>query len=206
MFIEDDDYDNDRQEAIQSILTSAMGRAAQSLEKIIDSDVIASVPSVNWVNKNNLEASLSKINLPDNSIVMRQSFRGHLRGEMIILLEQGAKHYQLGKVMGYEDKMTSINVQELTLEFANILSGACISGLSEQLNIKLSFGSPTLLSNSASLFTVFSGKKLHWIDALFMDVGYTVNSISMKTHLILCMIEEDSHELYRIIDLQLGQQ
>jgi len=205
MFIEDDDYDNDRQEAIQSILTSAMGRAAESLEKIIDSDVVVSIPSVNWVNKNNLSETLAKINLPDQSIIMRQSFRGHLRGEMIILLEQGAKHYQLGRVMGYEERMTSINVQELTLEFANILSGACINGLSEQLEIKLNFGSPSLLSNNASLLNVFSGKKLQWNDALFMDVGYTVNSIAMKTHLILCMIEEDSHELYRIIDLQLGQ-
>jgi len=205
MFIEDDDYDNDRQEAIQSILTSAMGKAAKSLEKIIDSDVETSVPSVNWINRNNLEGSLSKIILPDKSIVMRQSFRGHLRGEMIILLEQGAKHYQLGRVMGYEKKMTPMNIQELTLEFANILSGACISGLSEQLNIKLSFDSPSLLSSQASVCDVFSGKGLQWIDALFMDVGYTVNSIEMKTNLILCMIEEDSHELYRMIDLQLGQ-
>ncbi|MGH1441708.1 MAG: hypothetical protein ACRBBR_16465 [Cellvibrionaceae bacterium] len=204
MFIEDD-YDNDRQDAIQSILTSAMGRAAKSLEKIIDSNVVASVPSVNWINKNNLKDSLSKINLPDKSIVMRQSFRGHLRGEMLILLEQGAKHYQLGGVMGYEEKMSPLNIQELTLEFANILSGACISGLSDQLNIKLTFGSPTLLSSKASVHDVLNGKNLQWIDALFMDVAYTVSSIEMKAHLMLCMIEEDSHELYRIIDLQLGQ-
>jgi len=203
MFIEDD-YDNDRQDAIQSILTSAMGRAAKSLEKIIDSNVVPSIPSVNWINKNNLKDSLSKINLPDKSILMRQSFRGHLRGEMLILLEQGAKHYQLGRVMGYEEKMSSLNVQELTLEFANILSGACISGLSDQLSIKLTFGSPTLLGNKASVYDVLSGKNLQWIDALFMDVAYTVSSIEMKAHLILCMIEEDSHELYRIIDLQLG--
>lgn len=203
MFIEDD-YDNDRQDAIQSILTSAMGRAAKSLEKIIDSNVVPSIPSVNWVNKNNLKDSLSKINLPDKSILMRQSFRGHLRGEMLILLEEGAKHYQLGRVMGYEEKMSSLNVQELTLEFANILSGACISGISDQLNIKLTFGSPTLLSNKASVYDVLSGKNLQWIDALFMDVAYTVSSIEMKAHLMLCMIEEDSHELYRIIDLQLG--
>lgn len=206
MFIEDDDHDHDRQEAIQGVLTSAMGRAAKSLEKIIDSDVVASIPSVNWVNKNNLKKTLSKINLPDKSIVMRQSFRGHLRGEMIILLEQGAKHYHLGSIMGYEEKMTQLNVQELTLEFANILSGACINGLSDQLEIKLSFDSPSLLSNQASVFDVLSGKNLQWIDALFMDVAYTVNSIAMKTNLILCMVEEDSHELYRIIDLQLEQQ
>lgn len=205
MFIEDDGHDNDRQEAIQSILSSAMGRAAISLEKIIDSKVLASTPSVNWINKNNLEESLAKINLPEKTIVMRQSFRGHLRGEMLILLERGSKHYQLGDLMGYEKKMTPLNIQELTLEFANILAGACISGLSDQLGIKLTFGSPSLLSNHASVYEVFAGKNVQWIDALFMDVGYTVSSIEMKTNLILCMIEEDSHELYRIIDLQLEQ-
>lgn len=204
MFIEDD-YDNDRQEAIQSILTSAMGRAAKSLEKIIDSNVLTSVPRVNWINKNNLKDSLGKINLPKQAIVMRQSFRGHLRGEMLILLEQGAKHYQLGGVMGYEETMSPLNIQELTLEFANVLSGACINGLSDQLNIKLNFGAPSLLSNKASVYDVLGGKNLQWIDALFMDVAYTVSSIEMKAYLMLCMVEEDSHELYRIIDVQLGQ-
>ncbi len=202
MFI-DDDHDSDRQDAIQAILTSAMGRAACSLEKVIDSDVEPSIPSMHWVNKNNLKETLSKISLPKTSIVMRQSFRGHLRGEMIILLEEGAKHYQLGDVMGYDDKMTALNIQELTLELANILSGACISGLSEQLQIKLNFSSPSLLSTRSSIYDVLAKRNLHWTDALFMDVGYTVSKIAMKAHLMLCMIEEDSHELYRIIDLQL---
>jgi chemotaxis protein CheC len=204
MFI-DEDHDSDRQEAIQNILNSAMGHAAKSLEAVIDSSVESSNPSTHWVNKNNLRATLASINLPQKSIVMRQSFRGQLRGEIIVLIEHGAKHYQLGKVMGYEEKMTALNIQELTLELANILSGACIRGLSEQLKVKLRFGSPSLLSNGASVDNILSGKNLLWTDALFMDVGYTVSSISMKTHLILCMIEEDSHELYRIIDLQLEQ-
>jgi chemotaxis protein CheC len=205
MFIDDDNHDSERQQAIQEILNNAMGNAAESLASVIDSPVKTSVPKTHWVNNNNLQATLSGLNLPDRYIVMRQSFRGHLRGEIIILLEHGAKHYQLGKVMGYEDKMTSLNIQELTLELANVLSGACISGLSNQLNINLSFHSPSLLSEQASVGDILSSKGLHWTDALFMDVGYTVSSISMKTHVILCMTESDSHELYRIIDIQLGQ-
>ncbi|MGH1485070.1 MAG: hypothetical protein ACRBCI_02545 [Cellvibrionaceae bacterium] len=204
MFI-DEDHDSERQEAIQLVLNSAMGSAARSLEAVIDSAVTSANPSTHWVNKNNLRATLSSINLPEKSIVMRQSFRGQLRGEIIILIEHGAKHYQLGKVMGYEEKMTALNIQELTLELANILSGACISGLSEELNVKLSFGAPSLLSNGASVDNILSGKDLLWTDALFMDVGYTVSSISMKTHLIMCMIEEDSQALYHIIDEQLEQ-
>ena len=205
MFI-DDDYDNDRQQAIQSMLNSAMGKAACSLETVIDSTVEFSTPSTHWVNKNNLRATLAGLNLPEKSIVMRQSFRGHLRGEIIILLEHGSKHYQLGTLLGYEQKMSTLNIQELTLELANILSGACISGLSKQLNIKLNFGSPSLLSQQASVDDILAGKDLQWTDALFMDIGYTVSSISMKAHLILCMIEQDSQELYRIIDMQLEQQ
>jgi chemotaxis protein CheC len=205
MFI-DDDHDQERQVAIQSILNNAMGCAAKSLEAIVESPVSVSTPSTHWVNKNNLRVTLSGLNLPEKSIVMRQSFRGHLRGEIIILLEHGAKHYQLGHIMGYGEKMTSLNIQELTLELANVLSGACISGLSEQLNIKLNFGAPSLLRNQASVDDILSGKDLLWTDALFMDVGYTVSSIAMKTHLILCMVEEDSQELYRIIDLQLNGQ
>lgn len=199
MFI-DEDHDSEREKAIQALLSNAMGNAGQSLAKIIDSEVKVDTPKTHWVNNNNLQDTLSGLNLPAKSIVMRQSFRGELRGETLILLEHGAKHYQLGAAMGYEGEMSKLNIQELTLEFANILSGACINGLSEQLNIKLNFGSPSLLSEQASVNTVLSGKDLRWTDALFMDVGYTVNKIAMKTHIILSMTEEDSHALYRFID------
>lgn len=199
MFI-DDDYDNDRQEAIQAILNSAMGSAAKNLSRVIDSDVELDEPRTHWVNKNNLETTLANINLPEQSIAMRQSFRGHLRGEILILLEHGARHHRLGKVMGYEENMSARNIQELTLELSNILSGACISGLSNELNIKLRFGSPSIISQKTSVNNIFSKRQLQWTDALFMDVSYTVNSISLKTNLILCMIEEDSQILYQLID------
>ncbi|MEO0444191.1 MAG: hypothetical protein AAFZ92_10735, partial [Pseudomonadota bacterium] len=205
MFI-DEDHDSGREEAIQALLNNAMGKAGKSLEKVVDSIVEVNTPSTHWVNNNNLQVTLSGLSLPEQSIVMRQSFRGQLRGEMIILLEHGAKHYRLGKVMGYDDKMTTLNIQELTLELANILSGACINGLSQQLKIKLYFDSPSLISQQASVDQILASKHLRWTDALFMDVGYKVNSISMKTHLILSMVEEDSHELYRLIDLQLEHQ
>jgi len=205
MFI-DDDYDNDRQDAIQGILNSAMGSAANSLGRAIGSDVASTEPSVHWVNKNNLDNTLADIHLPEQSIVMRQSFRGHLRGEMLILLEHGANHHQLGKVMGYSEKMSPRNIQELTLELTNILSGACISGLSDQLDVKLRFGSPSIISHKTSVNNIFSKRQLQWTDALFMDVSYTVNKISLKANLILCMIEEDSQELYQLIDRKLATQ
>ncbi len=206
MFIDDDDHDSERQSAIQTILNSAMGNAAQSLATVVDSPVKVDTPRTHWVNNNNLRETLSSLKLPSQSIVMRQSLRGQLRGEIITLLEHGSKHYQLGNVMGYEEKMTPLNIQELTLELANVLSGACINGLSEKLNVTLNFGAPSLLSEQASVDDILAGKDLRWTDALFMDVGYTVSSISMKTHIILCMVEVDAHELYRIIDLQLEQQ
>ncbi|MBX2807911.1 MAG: hypothetical protein KTR20_04695 [Cellvibrionaceae bacterium] len=203
MFIIDDSHDNNRQEAVQLLLNNAADTAAQSLEQVIDSPVAALAPSTHWVNKNNLRATLAGLKLPEKSIVIRQSFRGHLRGEVLVLLEHGAKHYQLGRVMGYEAEMTPLNIQELTLELANVLSGACISGLSQQLNIRLNFGAPSLLSNKASVDSILAGKTLSWTDALFMDLGYTVSSINMKAHLILCIVEEDSQVLYQCIDQQL---
>lgn len=205
MFI-DDDYDNDRQDAIQGVLNNAMGCAAKTLASVIDSDVEFTEPSVHWVNKNNLDNTLANIQLPTQSIAMRQSFRGHLRGEILILLEHGANHYQLGNVMGYSDKMSPRNIQELTLELTNILSGACISGLCEQLNVKLHFGSPSIISQKTSVNNIFSKRQLQWTDALFMDVSYTVNSISLKTNLILCMVEEDSQTLYQFIDRKIDAQ
>lgn len=204
MFI-DEDHDSGREQAIQTLLNNAMGRAGRSLGKVIGSEVEVSVPATHWVNNHNLQTTLGSLQLPEKSIVMRQSFRGKIRGEVLILLEHGAKHYQLGQVMGYEGEMSRGNIQELTLELANILSGACISGLSEQLNLALTFDAPSLLSEQTSVDDILTKRQLQWTDALFMDVGYTVRSIAMTTHIILAMTEEDSHSLYHYIDQQLGQ-
>lgn len=204
MFI-DEDHDSGREEAIQTLLNNAMGRAGHSLGKVISSEVEVSTPATHWVNNHNLQATLGSLQLAEKSIVMRQSFRGEIRGEVLILLEHGAKHYQLGQVMGYEGEMSRGNIQELTLELANILSGACISGLSEQLNLALTFDAPSLLSEQASVDEILTKRELQWTDALFMDVGYTVRNIAMKTHIILAMTEEDSHSLYHYIDQQLEQ-
>ena len=96
--------------------------------------------------------------------------------------------------------MTPMNQQELTLELANVLSGAFIHGLSDELKIQLDFGPPSLLNQLASVDKIFERRELLWTDALFLSVGYAVNSMSMRAHLILCMIEEDSHELYHLIN------
>jgi chemotaxis protein CheC len=204
MFI-DDNYDDDRQNAIQAILNASMGRAAKSLSLVIGGQVNTSEPATHWINRNNLKETLQKINQPDESILMLQSFRGHLRGEMIILLEPGAKLFELGQLMGYSTEMSPQNRQELTLELANILCGACISGLSEQLKITLTFGAPSIVSRKGSVHSILSNKDLKWTDALFMNVNYEADNIAMKATLIVSMTEQDSHELYSLIDTQLSQ-
>lgn len=204
MFI-DDNYDDDRQDKIQAILNSAMGSAAKSLSLVIGSQVNVSNPSTHWVNRNNLSESLTKVNLPQEVTLMFQSFRGYLRGEIIVLLESGSKYLELGSLMGYQDKMTSLNIQELNLDIANILSGACINGLSEQLKIGLNFNPPSISKDNLSIVDSLSAKSLHWTDALFMNVKYSVAKFSINASLILCMTEQDSHELYRLIDTQLEQ-
>lgn len=202
MFIEDDSH-SERQETIETILRAAMENAAESLEKVIGSEVKIISPKIYWVNKNNLVDTLSELNLPEKSTVIRQSIRGQLRGENLIIWEHGAKHYQLGHALGYEGEISALNVQELTLEVANIISGACINGLSNQLNITLNFNAPSLLTKQSSLPKWLVGKKTEWTDALFMAIGFNVSNIGMNGQLIICMVEEDSHELYRHIDSQL---
>ncbi len=204
MFI-DDNYDDDRQNAIQSILNASMGRAAESLSLVIGGKVNVSEPGTHWINQNNLKETLAKINQPKEATLMLQSFRGHLRGEMIVLLEPDSKLIELGELMGYKTDMSSQNIEELTLELANILSGACINGLSEQLKITLSFSAPSIVSGKASVHSILSDKDVNWTDALFMNVNYEADNIAMKATLIISMTEQDSHELYSLIDAQLGQ-
>ena len=101
--------------------------------------------------------------------------------------------------MGYQGQLSRQDLQELTLELANVLSGACINGISNELKINLHFDAPTLLEGTSNLLDFFQNRNASWIDALFLDVEYKVNSIAMHNHLIFCMVEKDSHEFYKLI-------
>ncbi|WP_027856211.1 chemotaxis protein CheC [Marinobacterium jannaschii] len=186
-------------DALQEVLNISMGQAAASLAQLINTRVHLSIPKLHWVNRAEVGALAEQLSLSEGSLFTRQAFTGYLRGEVLVCFAAGARHQLLGECMGYGSGMTPLERQELTLELTNILSGACINGLAEQLEVDLHFSAPSMLSQNVSLPALLSQKSLGWSEALFMDIRFTVESISMSTDLLICMPDEDTEALFSLI-------
>lgn len=193
-----------RRDALQEVLNISMGQAANNLAQLIDTRVHLSIPRLHWVSSKHPEKLDETLTVIDVGALMRQSFRGTLRGEVIVSFDQQSRHHQLAECLGYSESLTVAQSHELTLEITNILAGACLKGLAEQLEIEIHFGPPSILSAHSKASDYLARQSLPWTDALFMEVRFTVESISMGTDLLICMPGEYTDRVFALIDELLG--
>ncbi len=193
-----------RRDALQEVLNISMGQAANNLAQLIDTRVHLSIPRLHWVHSKHPEKLNETLAVIDAGALMRQSFRGDLRGEVIVSFDEQSRHHLLAECLGYRASPSLAECHELTLEITNILAGACLKGLAEQLEIEIHFGPPSILSAHSSVTDYLSRQPLPWTDALFMEIRFTVESISMGTDLLICMPGEYTNRIFALIDELLG--
>ena len=192
------------QDALQEILNISMGQAANSLAKLIDTRVVISIPKLHWVKYHDNKLEPSAIGANEQGILARQSFLGGVSGEIIVCFKEDSRHHLLADSLGYSEDLSREERQELTLEITNILCGACLRGLAEQLEIDLSFGAPSMLSQNSTVAGFLKKQDLVWSDALFMEIRFTVESISMNTGLLICMSSGNTDKLFGKIEELFG--
>lgn len=201
--IEEEDLNSLRKDALQEIFNISMGQAADSLASLVKDRVHLSVPQMHWVDKaeiTNLKASMKRV--PKGSIIC-QPFSGFLKGEILVCYEKGSDFDVIGESLAYPGKQTQRWQSELLLEITNILGGACLRGVAEQLNIRINFGPPALIDRQSDVTAILLNPSSIWHRALMMEIGFSVQSMSMTSDILICMPEHYIEKLFGCIDLLL---
>ena len=86
------------------------------------------------------------------------------------------------------------------MEVSNLLVGAIITGLSEILQVDLSFSPPSIMADHAPLSKALTATNLSWSHALLMEVNFTVENHNIRCHLLLFMTEKSIETLRGILD------
>jgi chemotaxis protein CheY-P-specific phosphatase CheC len=73
---------------------------------------------------------------------------------------------------------------EVAFEAANILIGACLASVFEQLNCTLTYSAPRLIGRNIPLEDVVQPDTLHWTAALLLEVNFALEGRSFRAHLI----------------------
>lgn len=192
-----------QRDALQEIANLGMGQAATRLSGLLDAFIELSVPRVRVVAVREAALALREMTGIDGPVTaVRQGFRSEIKGEALVICRSG-EIADLGALIGgaFADPASdSLTEEELIFDVANVLTGACVSSMLDQLGRLPIFTAPGLLGEQVTLDEVFQPGLLAWDLALLVEVNFALEDQRFRAHLVMLMAEESIHYVSRAID------
>ena len=183
--------DEEQRDALQELLNISMGQAANSLAQLIETKIDISIPKITSVTPTQLYTLLFET---QNAFYTRQSFLGDVHGEVMSVLSQSGLN-EVASLMEYDAPLSKEDIQEIILELSNILAGACLAGLSEQLELSTNLNMPTLFSPQKANFD-----ELQWQPSLVMEVQFAIAISSFSMRVVFCLDDESLTRMKATLD------
>lgn len=196
----------DHQDALQEITNVAMGQAGAALAAILDSFITLSVPRIRLIDVSHLVATVGEmVDNPAEVTAVRQAFFfNRLRGEALIIYGRGGCS-ELADLMGYEAGSGAPSEHELLLDVSNVLTGACLNGIGEQIGTDFSYTPPSIMAERVGLDRLLVPQQLPWQQALLVEVNFSLENRNFKSHLLMLMAEDAIEDLRQRLDQLLGR-
>ncbi len=192
----------DQADTLQELTNIAMGQAGSSLAQILNVFVELSIPQIRVIEAGKILPTIEAM-IPEHEQVtaVRQAFynRNQLRGEAIAIFTQ-AGCAELATCMGYDSVLGQREEQELLLDVSNILTGAVLNGLAQQLDTDLSYSAPSIIAEHSPIAKVITPENLSWNYALMVGIDFGIENKTFKCHQLILMAEESIKVLAQALD------
>ncbi|PKG37550.1 response regulator [Psychromonas sp. Urea-02u-13] len=177
-------------DAMQEISNIAMGRAGDLLARLLDVFVLLPIPNVNTLETSELHMALTSIASNDNVSAVSQGFiSSGISGEALIIFHDSS-FKDMAKLLKYDEKLDDHIEIEVMNDISNILIGAFLSGLAEQLDIHFSQGQPNVLGQHCHVEDLITDRQAHWQKTLAIEVNYAIDNYNIKCDLLLLFTED----------------
>jgi chemotaxis protein CheC len=164
-----------QRDALQEITNVGMGKAGASLAHLLKTFVTLSVPRIQLVSVEEFITVLRDADHIANATpLVRQAFQSDISGEAVVFFGPDGRS-ELRELMGYDDPATGLE-HEMLSDVANLLVGACVRSIFEQLGRSLSFSAPTFVDASTWLDLPERVKTAHWEVALLLHVHFRLET------------------------------
>ncbi len=164
----------------------AMGQAGKSLARVLNCFVDLPVPNIALVNSNELSMAIGDIDKNEKVSAVSKGFVSQkLRGEALILFND-TRVKSIYALLGYPMDDDSEELQlEALMDISNIIVGACLSGLSNQLQISLSHTTPSVLGMHCNLEELVNRNATKLEKVLMVEIAYSIFSVDVNFELLL---------------------
>lgn len=180
----------DLRDACQEVANVAMGRAADLLAKLLDVFVLLPIPNVNVLEVSELTMTLKATEERSTVSALCQGFIGAgVAGEALLLFHDSS-FKDMAKLMGLanpEDRNTEV---EVMIDTGNVLIGAFLNGISEQLHMKFSQSHPVVLGRHCTVNDLIHDNSEKWSRTLAMEINYRIEDHDIQCDLLLLFTED----------------
>ena len=192
----------DQKEILQEIANIGMGQAGASIAQVLDHFVRLSIPNILFVQRTEIAQALQPHITTALISAVRQAFHSDFRGEAVVVFDtQGGN--VLADLMGYEQALDRPAELELLLDISNLLVGACLGGIAEQLYGRqgnMRFSPPALMADHQPLAELFASNDSNWNHALLVEVHFSLEERAFACHLVILMTENEVRNLAQALD------
>ncbi len=177
---------NTRLDAFREMANIAMGRAGEKLAQLLDQFIDLPVPNVNLIEATELHMAFAEISHNDVLSGISQGFiSGGIKGEALLMCND-SNFSNMVKLLNYQNKGHEEELElEALMDVTNILVGACLAALSEQLDVKFIHSHPVILGRHCGLDEILTGNLARWKKVLAIEIGYGIKSHNINFDLLL---------------------
>lgn len=187
--------EDDIRDCYQEIANVAMGRAGDLLARLLDVFVVLPIPNVNLIEVSELSMALSAVESHESTSGICQGFIGAgISGEALLILNDSS-FKDIASLMNYQYELNETTELELLMDLANVLIGACLSGISEQLDMSFSQGHPVVLGQHRKISELIASNSKRWKRTLAIEISYNIENYPIKCDLLFLFTEESMKTL-----------
>lgn len=188
----------------REVTNVAMGRAADLLARVLGSFVKMPIPHINMIDICELQMVLKGVQGDDTISSVCQGFIGSgIAGEALLIFKE--KSFEdMATLMHFEGEIREDEQVELLMDISNILIGAFLKAISEQLKFSFSQGHPVVLGRHISARELMSEAAQKWDSSLAIEMGYVIENKNISCDLLILFTEDSVPVLERKVGSMIG--
>jgi chemotaxis protein CheY-P-specific phosphatase CheC len=173
-------------DAYREMANIAMGQAGESLAKMLGEFINLPIPNVNLITNNELHMAITDIQRNEQVSAVSKGFIGSgINWEALVIFNE-SNFTNMVKLLKYDKALASETLElEALMDVSNILIGACLNALSEQLHVTFSHNHPIILGRHCDLDDILKSNIKKQDKILAIEIAYSIKSQDINFDLLL---------------------
>ncbi|HCA76112.1 MAG TPA: response regulator [Alteromonas sp.] len=195
--------DSEKLDAYRELVNVAMGRAGENLARQLGEFIDLPIPNVNIIENNELHMAFAEVNRNDSVSAVSKGFvSAGINGEALVIFND-TDFENIIALLNYDQLSAAPAQLEALMDISNILIGACLNALSDQLNVSFSHSSPIILGRNRELESLLANTKQRWNRIMAVEIGYGIKQRGIHFELLLLFPDTSMERIYsRLVDIE----